>query len=164
MGQGTESCGGYEIHYDPLEEGLEKGLWEMANGSSISVSDMTIRHLKNTIRHCRNKARTASFSCDADTYHDWINVLEDELYNKTCDNLRSLNDNESKITKKIKKSKTLTKINGIIKPTQQKMKCFCGNEYVAKKADLKRGWGKSCSKSCAAIRREFGRPAGIKIS
>lgn len=160
MGQGTESCGGYEIHYDPLEEGLEQGLWEMADGSSIAVSDMTTKHLRNVIRHCTNKARTVSFSCDADTYNSWIEIFENELYNRTSIHHPSLKNNESKVTKN---SKTKIKINGIIKPTQQKMKCFCGNEYVAKKADLKRGWAKSCSKSCAATRREFGRPAGIKI-
>lgn len=38
------------------------------------------------------------------------------------------------------------------------MICHCGAEYSAKSADLKRGWGYSCGKSCAAIRRDFGRP------
>jgi hypothetical protein len=28
--------------------------------------------------------------------------------------------------------------------------------YQAKEADLRRGWGKSCDKSCAAKRRDFG--------
>lgn len=31
--------------------------------------------------------------------------------------------------------------------------CQCGRKYTARKADLKRGWGLSCSKTCAAIRR-----------
>lgn len=35
------------------------------------------------------------------------------------------------------------------------MICMCGNHYSAKQADLNRGWGLSCSKKCAAIRREF---------
>ncbi len=38
------------------------------------------------------------------------------------------------------------------------MICHCGAEYSAREADLKRGWGYSCGKSCAAIRRDFGRP------
>ena len=29
----------------------------------------------------------------------------------------------------------------------------CSAEYLARKADLKRGWGRCCSKSCAAIKR-----------
>jgi hypothetical protein len=32
--------------------------------------------------------------------------------------------------------------------------CRCGERYVARQADLDRGWGKSCSKRCAARRRE----------
>lgn len=38
------------------------------------------------------------------------------------------------------------------------MICHCGVEYDAREADLKRGWGYSCSKSCAAKRRDFGAP------
>lgn len=34
------------------------------------------------------------------------------------------------------------------------MTCVCGKEYQAREADLKRGWGKSCSKSCASKKRE----------
>lgn len=37
------------------------------------------------------------------------------------------------------------------------MICHCGKRYRARMADLRRGWGYSCSKRCAAIRRDFGR-------
>lgn len=30
---------------------------------------------------------------------------------------------------------------------------ICNTEYTVKIADLKRGWGRCCSKSCAAIKR-----------
>ncbi|WAK44686.1 hypothetical protein vBAmePPT11V19_00060 [Alteromonas phage vB_AmeP_PT11-V19] len=50
-----------------------------------------------------------------------------------------------------------------IAPNKQLMKCHCGNTYTAKIADLNRGWGLSCSKSCAAKRREFGLPAANKV-
>jgi hypothetical protein len=30
--------------------------------------------------------------------------------------------------------------------------CACGAVYFPRKSDVKRGWGKSCSKSCAAIK------------
>ncbi len=33
-------------------------------------------------------------------------------------------------------------------------KCRCGKEFLAKEADVARGWAQSCSKSCAAKRRE----------
>ena len=29
-------------------------------------------------------------------------------------------------------------------------KCRCGTKFMAREADVKRGWAKSCSKSCAA--------------
>lgn len=38
------------------------------------------------------------------------------------------------------------------------LKCCCGNVYRSRVADLNRGWGKSCSKRCASIKREYGRP------
>lgn len=31
--------------------------------------------------------------------------------------------------------------------------CRCGKVYSARAADIKRGWGKSCSKECAARKR-----------
>lgn len=43
------------------------------------------------------------------------------------------------------------------------MLCSCGQRYMARTADLKRGWALSCSKRCAAIRREFGRPAAKRV-
>lgn len=43
------------------------------------------------------------------------------------------------------------------------MKCCeapgCPRVYAVKKADLARGWGKTCSKSCAAKLREFNKHA-----
>jgi hypothetical protein len=44
-----------------------------------------------------------------------------------------------------------------------KMLCHCGEEYFAREADLKRGWGYSCSKSCAAKRRDFGLPKAKRL-
>ncbi len=43
------------------------------------------------------------------------------------------------------------------------MKCHCGEVYLARNADLARGWALSCSKSCAAVRREYGKPAATKV-
>lgn len=36
---------------------------------------------------------------------------------------------------------------------ERKCRC-CGTTFMAKSADVKRGWAKSCSKSCAATLRE----------
>ena len=36
--------------------------------------------------------------------------------------------------------------------TRIEVRCRCGTKFLAKMSDIKRGWGKSCSKSCAAKR------------
>ena len=43
------------------------------------------------------------------------------------------------------------------------MRCHCNGEYEARPADLKRGWGLSCSKHCAAIRRKYHKPKGKPV-
>lgn len=53
--------------------------------------------------------------------------------------------------------------NFVVPDNKQLMQCHCGNKYLAKKADLKRGWGLSCSKQCAARRREFNKPAATEV-
>lgn len=47
--------------------------------------------------------------------------------------------------------------------TKIELKCHCGEHYFAREADIKRGWGLSCSKSCAAIRRDYGRPKATRV-
>ncbi|CAL9966456.1 hypothetical protein VPHD148_0106 [Vibrio phage D148] len=145
MGQGAESAGGYEQEYNPWEEGLATGDWTQKNLTNIHVSDMSYGHLKNTIRLCENNHLAANFECDKDLWSGWIGVLTDELSARERTRLRTT-----------AQEKTLTKQRGL---TRQ-MKCHCGKEYSARIADLNRGWARSCSKRCAAIRREFGRPAG----
>jgi hypothetical protein len=41
--------------------------------------------------------------------------------------------------------------------------CWCGKQYQAREADIKRGWGLSCCKSHAAIRRDYGRPKATRV-
>ena len=43
------------------------------------------------------------------------------------------------------------------------MICHCDRKYEAREADLKRGWALSCSKRCAAIRRDYGKPKGKRV-
>lgn len=144
MGQGTDSCGGYEAEYDPYEEGLEKGEWTTRSGGSISVEKMSPRHLRNAINVCKNLAACATFTDQEDKWNAWVEVLENELERRP-----------QSAPKTVKATAPKQKPRG----TTVQMICFCGNEYSARKADLDRGWALTCSKSCAAIRREFGRPA-----
>lgn len=43
------------------------------------------------------------------------------------------------------------------------MICWCGSHYFARESDVKRGWGLSCSKSHAAIRRDYGKPRATRV-
>lgn len=149
MGQGTESCGGYDIEYDPAEEGLEDGTWI----SGHNVSDMNVGHLRNAIRHAQIRANTSNFSHDEDTWNYWVEILEDELERK-----RSQKSTATTVKVVVKQ-----KVNVVVRGAKAKMKCHCGNVYEARTADLKRGWAQSCSKSCASIRREYGRSKATPV-
>lgn len=163
MGDGAWSAGGYEIDYDEYDYNESKGysVWTMQNGSSISIDKMSNRHLRNTIRLCERLSLEANFSCDSDKWDDWVNVLTDELESRVKNGV-VINDNSGAPKNRGKKSKHVKaqakKYKSIpFKGTKAQMKCHCGNVYTAKTADLKRGWGFSCSKRCAAIRRDYGR-------
>lgn len=146
MGQGTESCGGYDVDYDPYEEGLGNGMWTQRNGVGIKVTAMSLQHLKNAKRIAEAKVECATFTDEADMWREWV-----ELFDREIDS-RPLTKPKSTAPK-------------IIKPVRGKkvdMICHCGVRYQARQADLNRGYGLSCSKRCASIRREFGRPAAKK--
>lgn len=144
MGQGTESCGGYEVDYDPYDDGLRDGLWTQSNGSTIRVSDMSTSHINNAIRVAQRASYSASFTSDSEKWDEWVNVFRKELAIRRSEQVKD------KAPKPAPKP---------VRGSKVWMVCACGTEYPAREADLKRGWGLSCSKSCAAIRRDFGRPA-----
>lgn len=172
MGQGAEDAGGYEIDYDPAYEGLynhNPPKWK----NEIPVDEMSDQHLRNALRFCKNVAPSSTFSCDEDKWHEWIEVLEMELDIRRQQGI-SIKDKNSFRAGGVKKGtgrkgkstakKRISMYESIeFTSSTVQMKCHCGETYTAKVADLKRGWGVSCSKRCAAIRREFGRPAGILI-
>lgn len=146
MGQGTESCGGYEVEYDPWEDGIGDGLWTMQTGESIKVSHMTDSHIRNTIRVCEKAKERATFSCEREKWDDWIDVFHDEINRRGVSTFKPEAHYDSP---------------SAVKPTRGKkleLVCHCGTVYSPRLADLKRGYGKSCSKRCAAIKRDYGRP------
>lgn len=144
MGQGAESCGGYEVEYDPYDDGLMDGVWLQQSGRGISVEKMSDRHIKNAMRCCKKWSRLANFSCESDKWDSWVSIFEDELLRRA-------------LSKKPSDSKKVKKVP-VVRGKMQRMRCHCGAIYSARIADLRRGWGLSCSKRCAAIRRDFGRP------
>lgn len=151
MGQGTDSCGGYDVDYDEYEEAGIDGYWIQRNGARIKIADMTISHLRNTLRICRDLAASANFTSEREKWESWVECFEDEISTRE---------------RSAPKSTTVLKAVAPAKPqrgTKVRMKCFCGQEYDARQADLNRGWGLTCSKSCAAIRRDFGRPKATKV-
>lgn len=144
MGQGAEDAGGYEVDYDPYED-CQDGYWIQRDGSRIAISEMSLSHLINTKRICSRLAVTAKFTSDSDKWNEWVEAFDGEIATR-----------ERKQASRPKAVKT-EKLNprGIL----VEMVCHCGFEYKARSADIKRGWGLSCGKRCAAIRREYGRPA-----
>lgn len=149
MGQGAESCGGYEIDYDEYEDGLIDGVWTQRDGARIHVSKMTYNHLRNTRALVYHRLRASTFTCEEDKWQAWLDILDEYI------------DRKPQQVKKVSKPK---------KPVEPKrgkvvrMKCYCGKEYDARQADLNRGWGLTCCKSHAAVRRTYGRPAATRIS
>ena len=147
MGQGAESCGGYDLEYDEYEENLCSGRWVQRDGSSIEVSSMGINHIKNTLRMVRRLAASSSFTSEADKWEAWVNIFESELSRRVDVPSNNKNARNPQPTRGLK----------------AKMVCHCGKHYEAREADLKRGWGLSCSKSCAASRKSFRLPAAKRI-
>ncbi|QHZ59840.1 hypothetical protein HWD03_gp080 [Alteromonas phage vB_AmeM_PT11-V22] len=147
MGQGAEDAGGYEMTYDPAYEGLTRSVphWN----DSIPVSQMSVPHLKNALRVARMHSGSSTFECDDDKWGEWVHILDKEL--------------NSRATKRKEIAETKRQNKKPVRGKKQKMKCACGFVYEARVADLKRGYGKSCSKRCASIRREFGRPAATPV-
>ncbi|ARK07903.1 hypothetical protein phiA829_083 [Aeromonas phage phiA8-29] len=158
MAQGTDSCGGWESEYDPYDdENLSFGVWTSQEGE-IHVSKMELKHLRNARRRCEMLAATSSFTSEQSKWEDWVKTFDEEIARREL----------SQPAKKVQKRVSCTPAQP---PRGKKIKmvCFCAVTYEARLADLKRGWGLTCSKRCAAIRREFGRPAakehetGLKV-
>lgn len=144
MGQGTESCGGYENEYNPYEDGLGNGMWTQSNGKAIRIDKMSLGHLRNARRVAANMRDSMTFSCDEDMWQEWVEAFDSEILSR---------ESQPK-----QKSKILGKSSKPARGSKLYLVCHCGNKYHARVADLKRGWGKSCCKRCAAIKRDFGRP------
>lgn len=169
MGQGTDSCGGWELEYDPYDSTESEGfrIWNGKDGDYY-VDTMSNPHIENAIKLCEKLSACATFSCESEKWDTWVDVFYQELSDRSSKGIYL-----ERLEKKIKNSpaksrkgdgKRLIKSikNYKFESSSQKMKCHCGEVYTAKVADLKRGWALSCSKSCAALRRDFGKqPATI---
>lgn len=147
MGQGAESCGGYEVEHDEYDENLTSGLWIQRDGSGIEVSKMSTSHIKNTLRMVRGLAASSNFTSEAEKWEAWTDIFEEELSRR----IHIAYKNESAKPKNPKRG------------AKAQMICHCGKQYEAREADLKRGWGLSCSKSCSASRKTFKLPPAKRV-
>lgn len=142
MGQGAESCGAYESAYDPYEDGVGCGIWTQRDGTQINIEDMSVKHLRGAMFVAQRAAQRAIFSDEEHLWNDWVSVLLSEIGRR-----------ESKTNKNHKQAVKIKPRGKVVE-----MVCHCGAEYKARAADIDRGWGMSCSKRCAAIRRKYKKP------
>lgn len=130
-----------------------------------SVSEMSDNHIKACIRYCKMRHDAASMDDYRELWKEWVKEFEFELmfrpekvYGKPTGN-RGKNCEGKKKTKAIKEAIK----KGLITSGSVQMKCHCGAIYKAKASDLKRGWALSCSKRCAAVRRDLRKPEAVVI-
>lgn len=147
MGQGSDSCGGDEWDYDEYEEGLDTGHWTTKGGGGIHITKMTLGHLHGARRVAYRAQMEANFTDAAEKWGAWVEAFDAEIARRPT---------PVPVLKTVKAPKAPPR------GTMVTMICHCKQEYKARQADLKRGNGYSCSKSCAAIRREFGRPKATR--
>lgn len=148
MGQGSDSCGGYEVDYDPYDEGMEAGVWTTKDNAEIHITKMSLQHLHGARRVAYRAQMEANFTDTADKWEQWVDMFDEEI---------------SRRSTTASKAVSATVLTPVKAPTKQRgkmvqMVCHCGQEYDAREAELKRGNGFSCGKRCAAIRRDYGRP------
>lgn len=160
MGQGSDSCSGHEADYNPYEDALGRGKWITRNGGEIAVHDMPLSQLKGALRLVERASARASFSCDSEMWDEWAQLLESEISSRATATLKT----KLISTQGTPSAPTPPAIPAPVRGKQVDMVCHCGTRYPARTADLKRGWGLSCSKACAAIRRDFGRPAAKRAA
>ena len=162
MGEEAEALGFYELgDYNPYEYEESKGftVWTQRDSTEILVSQMSNRHIQNAIRICKVQSECATFSCDSDLWNDWIDVFNTVLSERARKGtfVPAINT-QTQQKNKPKKSKKNPFLNMTFTSSSVTLKCHCGRNYEARVADLKRGWAFSCSKRCAAIKRDYGRP------
>ncbi len=138
---------------DHYEEGLAMGEWMQRNGGVKNVTDMTTSHIRNARRYAVAAMETARDTHTESVFSDWVDTFDEALAERSRKRIGAIPARLAPVKRKHE-----------IRGARVRVRCHCGSEYSAREADIKRGWGLSCSKRCAAIRREFGRPAAKPVS
>lgn len=134
-----------QIEYDPYED-IHLG-WIQSDRSRIKLEVMTSSHIKNAMRICNGMAVSSSSTDEGEKWESWVDAFEEELASRTS---KPSNTNIADEKKPQRGAKL-------------KLRCHCGKEYLARKAYWNRGWARSCSKRCAAIKREYGKPDAKRL-
>ena len=79
MGQGSDSCGGYEVDYDPYEEGMEAGVWTTKDNAEIHITKMSLGHLHGARRVAYRAQMEANFTDTADKWEQWVDMFDSEI-------------------------------------------------------------------------------------
>lgn len=139
MGQGSDSVGGddYDLSHTIAYEQIQAGIWINQRGEEVKLADMTEQELLSALNIANQRAFSHINDIDSeihDIFHSWFENISRELSYRST---KKLNAASNKVLNSARGNKT-------------QMTCSCGEIYFARNSDLKRGWGKSCSKSCAA--------------
>lgn len=129
--------------------------WTMKNGQTKQLKNMTNSHIQNTINLLKDKMGKNQYISDRIRTLDSIDILSNELERRISENDNSADQRyQAERTKKNSKKQIKIQdykeyIESLNLGSNVQMICGCGMEYTARKADLTRGWGRSCSKKCA---------------
>lgn len=155
MGQGSDDAdaAGYDAEYDLMEHNLTHGRWVDQAGRTVAITDMSIQQLRGALRYAQrtvSQCRVFDEDDEEDLMSGWVDALETEI------------DSRARIASR-QQVKPKPTTPAVVRGTRVKMQCYCGTIYLTREADLNRGWGLACCKSHAAVRRDFGRPAGKRV-
>lgn len=142
-----------EIPWSEIEVNQE--IWVDKNNQEHKIKNMSNKHIQN----CINLIEKSKENSEA--FEEYLEIFKKELQYRNENNIHIEKRNNSLIFKdnkhvgrKLTKAfKNLKEEDWDLMPSSVKMLCACDKEYQARKADLKRGWGLSCSKSCSAKRK-----------
>jgi hypothetical protein len=109
---------------------------------------MTDRHIRNSARMCESLSKASNSSSDSEKWDSWVSIFEEEIWRRS-----NKKKSPTMAARKVPVKQTPKTIGSTVK-----LKCHCSAIYNPRVADLKRGWGLSCCKRCASIKREYGRP------
>lgn len=151
MGQGTwgmaDDGGPVYSEADSRLDDLESGVWS-GRDRIYRIEDMSASHLDRVANLCYRMSLCASCTSIASTWR----YLSRTFRAESAEKCRKVAIVSRGAALKVKLPQTPTVPRG----ARMERVCTCGNKFTARVADVKRGWGKYCGKSCAAKNNKAG--------